>query len=47
MRLLKWIFIVVIVLVSAFSAYAVLFDKTYLFKAAYYNFSAIDDYKRD
>jgi len=44
MRLLKWIFIVVIVLVSAFSAYAVLFDKTYLFKAAYYNFSAIDDY---
>ena len=44
MRLLKWVFIVSMVIVSAFSAYAVLFDKTYLFKAAYYNFSAIDDY---
>ncbi|MDP2422314.1 serine hydrolase, partial [Sediminibacterium sp.] len=29
---------------GAFSAYAVLFDQTYLFKAAYYNLSAIDDY---
>lgn len=44
MRILKWLFIVLIVVVGAFSAYAVLFDQTYLFKAAYYNFSAIDDY---
>lgn len=44
MRILKLLFIVLIVVVGAFSAYAVLFDQTYLFKAAYYNFSAIDDY---
>ncbi len=45
MRIIKWLFIVLVVLVGAFSAYAVLGDKTYLFKAAYHNFSGIDDYK--
>lgn len=45
MRIIKWLFIVSVVLVGAFSAYAVLGDKTYLFKAAYHNFSGIDDYK--
>lgn len=44
MRILKLVFIVLTVVIGTFSAYAVLFDKTYLFKAAYYNFSAIDDY---
>lgn len=44
MRLLKLIFIFLVIILGALSAYAVLFDKTYLFKAAYYNFSAIDDY---
>lgn len=45
MRILKYVFIVLVVLLGALSAYAVLFDKTYLFKAVYHNFSAIDDYK--
>lgn len=44
MRILKLVFIVLIVFIGVLSAYAVLFDKSYLFKAAYYNFSAIDDY---
>lgn len=44
MRLLKFVFITLIILIGAFSGYAVLSGKTYLFKAAYYNFSAIDDY---
>ena len=45
MRILKYVFIVLIVLLGALSAYAVLFDKTYLFKAVYHNFSSIDDYQ--
>ena len=45
MRILKWLFIVLVIIIGVFSSYAVLADKTYLFKAAYYNFSAIDDYK--
>ena len=44
MRLLKFVFIMLIMVIGAFSGYAVLSGKTYLFKAAYYNFSAIDDY---
>lgn len=44
MRLIKLIFIFLVIILGALSTYAVLFDKTYLFKAAYYNFSAIDDY---
>ncbi|PJE47610.1 MAG: serine hydrolase [Sediminibacterium sp.] len=44
MRLLKFVFITLIILIGVFSGYAVLSGKTYLFKAAYYNFSAIDDY---
>jgi len=45
MRILKYVFIVLVVLLGALSAYAVLFDNTYLFKAVYHNFSAIDDYR--
>ncbi|WP_439506424.1 serine hydrolase domain-containing protein [Sediminibacterium sp.] len=44
MRLLKLVLITMIIVIGAFSSYAVLSGKTYLFKAAYYNFSAIDDY---
>lgn len=44
MRILKFVFITLIILLGAFSGYAVLSGKTYLFKAAYHNFSAIDDY---
>lgn len=44
MRILKFVFITLIILLGAFSGYAVLSGKTYLFKAGYHNFSAIDDY---
>ncbi len=44
MRILKFVFITLIILLGAFSGYAVLSGKTFLFKAAYHNFSAIDDY---
>jgi CubicO group peptidase (beta-lactamase class C family) len=44
MRILKFVFITLIILLGVFSGYAVLSGKTYLFKAAYHNFSAIDDY---
>jgi hypothetical protein len=44
MRILKFVFFTLIILLGVFSGYAVLSGKTYLFKAAYHNFSAIDDY---
>lgn len=45
MRVFKWLFIVLVIIVGVFSAYAILGNKNYLFKAAYHNFSGIDDYK--
>src|SRR5215831_214295 len=38
-------FLVLFTLVAIFSLYAVISGKTYLFKAIYYNFAGIDDYK--
>jgi hypothetical protein len=44
MQLLRKLIYVIIALLIAFSAFALISGKTYLFKAAYYNFANIDDY---
>lgn len=46
MKILKRIVYLLLVVVLAFSAYAVVSGKTFLFKAAYYNFANIDDYEK-
>jgi hypothetical protein len=46
MRILKRIRLFLLVLVLAFSAYALISGKTFLFKAVVYNFANIDDYKK-
>src|SRR5690348_11984576 len=44
-KIIKWFFLVILLIVVLFSAFAVVTGKTYLFKAVYYNFADIDDYK--
>jgi len=44
-KFLKFIFIFLLTVIILFSAFAVVSGKTYLFKAVYYNFAGIDDYK--
>lgn len=45
MKILKSILYTLIGIAIVFSAFALITGKTYLFKAAYYNFANIDDYK--
>lgn len=45
LKFIKRFFLVIFILVFLFSAYAVISGKTYLFKAVWYNFAGIDDYK--
>jgi CubicO group peptidase (beta-lactamase class C family) len=44
-KIIKWFFLLILFIVMLFSAFAVITGKTYLFKAVYYNFAGIDDYK--
>lgn len=44
-KFLKTFFFSILLLLALFSLYAVVSGKTYLFKAVYYNFADIDDYK--
>lgn len=44
-KFFKRVLIFLLVVIVAFSGYAVISGKTYLFKAVYYNFAGIDDYK--
>ena len=44
-KIIKWFFLIILLIVVLFSAFAVVTGKTYLFKAVYYNFADIDDYK--
>jgi CubicO group peptidase (beta-lactamase class C family) len=44
-KIIKWFFLLVLLIVVLFSAFAVVSGKTYLFKAVYYNFAGIDDYR--
>lgn len=44
-KVLKWFFIILFAIIIIFSGYAIISGKTYLFKAVYYNFAGIDDYK--
>ncbi len=44
-KIIKWFFLLILLIVVLFSAFAVVTGKTYLFKAVYYNFADIDDYK--
>ena len=44
-KIIKWFFLLILLIVVLFSAFAVVTGKTYLFKAVYYNFAGIDDYK--
>ncbi len=44
-RFLRYFLYTVLLLVAIFSGYALVSDKTYLFKAVWYNFAGIDDYK--
>jgi CubicO group peptidase (beta-lactamase class C family) len=44
-KIIKWFFLFILLIVVLFSGYAVVSGKTYLFKAVYYNFAGIDDYK--
>ncbi|MES2331505.1 MAG: serine hydrolase [Bacteroidota bacterium] len=46
MRIIKRILLFILVLALAFSAYALISGKTFLFKAVAYNFANIDDYKK-
>jgi CubicO group peptidase (beta-lactamase class C family) len=45
MKLLRKLIYSIIALLITFSAFALVTGKTYLFKAAYYNFANIDDYR--
>ncbi len=44
-KIIKWFFLFLLTVIILFSAYAIISGKTYLFKAVYYNFAGIDDYK--
>jgi CubicO group peptidase (beta-lactamase class C family) len=44
-KFFKVLFIFLLTVIILFSAFAVVSGKTYLFKAVYYNFAGIDDYK--
>ncbi len=44
-KFFKRFFLVLLAIIGIFSAYAVISGKTYLFKAVWYNFAGIDDYK--
>ena len=44
-KFFKAFFAILLLLVISFAAYALISGKTYLFKAVYYNFAGIDDYK--
>src|SRR5690349_16850739 len=44
-RFFKGLFLILFAIIAGFSLYAVISGKTYLFKAVYYNFAGIDDYK--
>lgn len=44
-KIFKWILLFFLAIIIIFSAYAFASGKTYLFKAVYYNFAGIDDYK--
>ncbi|MEO5564313.1 MAG: serine hydrolase [Chitinophagaceae bacterium] len=44
-KILKRFFLFLLTIILLFSAYALISGKTYLFKAVYYNFAGIDDYK--
>jgi CubicO group peptidase (beta-lactamase class C family) len=44
-KIFKWIALFLLAIIILFSAYAFASGKTYLFKAVYYNFAGIDDYK--
>jgi CubicO group peptidase (beta-lactamase class C family) len=44
-KLLKFLLYFIICLLFVFSTYAIISGRTYLFKAVYYNFADIDDYK--
>ena len=45
MKILKRLFLALLFIILAFSIFAVATKRTYLFKALYYNFARIDDYK--
>jgi CubicO group peptidase (beta-lactamase class C family) len=44
-KIIKGFFLFIVAVIVLFSAYALISGKTYLFKAVYYNFAGIDDYK--
>ena len=44
-KFLKGILILLLSVIILFTAFAFVSGKTYLFKAVYYNFAGIDDYK--
>ncbi|RYY62623.1 MAG: class C beta-lactamase-related serine hydrolase [Chitinophagaceae bacterium] len=44
-KFFRALFASILLLIVCFSAYALISGKTYLFKAVYYNFAGIDDYK--
>jgi CubicO group peptidase (beta-lactamase class C family) len=44
-KIIKKFFLFLFAIIAIFSLYAVISGKTYLFKAVYYNFAGIDDYK--
>ena len=46
MKIFKRLALFILGLIAIFSAYALISGKTFLFKAVYYNFANIDDYKK-
>jgi CubicO group peptidase (beta-lactamase class C family) len=44
-KIFKWFFLFILFIIVVFSGYAIISGRTYLFKAVYYNFAGIDDYK--
>ncbi|MET0636239.1 MAG: serine hydrolase [Chitinophagaceae bacterium] len=44
-KFFKYLFVFLFLVLIAFSGYALISGRTYLFKAVYYNFAGIDDYK--
>jgi CubicO group peptidase (beta-lactamase class C family) len=44
-KIIKWFILLILLIVVLFSAFAVVTGRAYLFKAVYYNFADIDDYK--
>src|SRR4051812_46349832 len=45
-KFIRVIVTIIVVIIVAFSAYAVISGRTYLFEAVWYNFADIDDYKK-